>query len=343
MFPRARSESIDVAELSDTLVRRGRRRSMSNWKTIRSKTGKYLVVGALCAASGCAAALDLPDSPTLVVEDNALSCASSSVTRVAPVRDKATVRVHACDFISTNCSATVTSLTASLCDKRDVNCSTPIQSGLHDINGDFAFDVATGGALGVGFDGYLEIKAPTGLCSDPKLFTAPDHMACALAPNCDPTQPDNKNCTVPTYLPSVLFFNPPVTTDLTSPISVPLIPSVASLALLSAAGSPMANSDAGFVFVTVLDCTGKPASGISVGLANSPGTPIATLYLAGGVISATATSTDVSGVGGLLGVPAGFSEVVARAADSATSEPIARVGIQVLPGSVTYVTLVPGK
>lgn len=315
---------------------------MWNWKTIRSTIGKYVAVGALYSASGCAAALDLPDSPVLIT-DNAWSCARNSLRTVAPLRDKATVRVHACDFISTNCSTTVTALTANLCDKRDVNCASPIQSGLHDVNGEFAFDVATGGALGVGFDGYLEITPPTGLCNDAKLFGGSDQIACTLAPNCDPTKPDNKDCSVPTYLPSLVFFNPPVTTDVTTPISIPLIPTAASLALLSAAGSPMADAGAGFVFVTVLDCTGKPASGISIGLANSPATPIATLYLAGGVISASATTTDVSGVGGLLGVPAGFTEVVAHTADNPTAAPIARVGIQVQPRDVTYVTLVPGQ
>jgi hypothetical protein len=55
----------------------------------------------------------------------------------------------------------------------------------------------------------------------------------------------------------------------------------------------------------------------------------------------TATATDVSGTGGLLGVPMGF--VTISAFPVGTTREVASFGVQIVPGTVSYVTLVPPR
>ncbi|HKU44078.1 MAG TPA: hypothetical protein VJR89_38220 [Polyangiales bacterium] len=289
---------------------------------------------ALVVGSGCADILDIPDAPALIGVD-AWECEPAEADPVAPKPDRAMVRVHACNFITSNCSMPVTGLTASLCNKLDYNCNMPIQSGMQqDVNGDFMFEVPTTGSLGKGFDGYLLVKAKTELCTNTAAFGTGE--ACALAPMCTVSAPDEK-CALPTFSTAVLFFNPPIVSDVVTPIVLPMVPSLAGDALVKAAGAQgIEDRSLGVVFVTGLDCAGNPAAGLTY--TSSPIPPkFGAVYQAEGVVSATATETDESGLGGLLGIPAGFVMVKAYAG----GREVASVGAQVLPYAISYVTLSP--
>jgi hypothetical protein len=99
----------------------------------------------------------------------------------------------------------------------------------------------------------------------------------------------------------------------------------------------------GFVFVSVLDCHGQPAEGATIDLATAPGqtpaTPVSHLYIADGVVSGEATATDVSGTGGLLGVPTGYKRITARR-NGPAGEAGGVAGIRVPAATFSYVTII---
>jgi hypothetical protein len=286
---------------------------------------------------GCADILDIPETPMLVVADP-WECRSDGVTQQppAPRPDTAHVRVQSCNFISTNCAMPVTGLTASLCNKKDYNCNVPLRANIRDANGELNFDVPTGGAQSAGFDGYLQVTPSSELCTNEAMFGA---FACALAPNCNVAAPDD-NCKLPLFVPGLLFFNPPVAVDPPQPFVLPMLPYATAVNLVVAAGAQRADTTVGSVFVTGLDCDGHPAAGLTFRI--SPGTPLyGSVYQANGVISTAATETDESGLGGLLGISAGFVTITAYTGEPGAQRAVASVGVQIVPSTVTYVTLVP--
>jgi hypothetical protein len=286
---------------------------------------------ALLFPSACADLLDIAENPVLVPPDPWMCKGGETMTPEMPVPDKAVVRVHACDFITTNCGTPVKGLTAKLCDKRDFSCSAPMKKDIRDVDGNLMVEVPTGGSLGAGFDGYLLVEGPMVDC------TKSPPGACMLAPECNPAMPDEK-CNIAAYIPSLLFFNPPVTADTVQPMILPLIANAAALTLVVAAGARTVDPTLGTVFATALDCDGHPAAGLTFGISN--GSPMyGALFQVKGVVSSMATSTDSSGVGGLLGVPMGFTKVSAY--PLGTTREVASIGAQILPGTVTYVTLIP--
>jgi hypothetical protein len=304
-----------------------------DWWFVRTHSISTLAAMLMLSVSGCADLLDIAENPVLVPHDPWMCEGDDTMQPATPAAEKATVRVHVCDFISTNCGMTVSGLTAKLCDKRDFSCSAPMMKDIRDVEGDLAVEVPTGGSLGEGFDGYLQVDGPLVDCS----LAGPG--ACMLAPGCDPTaMMPNDKCKIPAYITGLLFFNPPVTNDTPRPMVLPLIPTVASLALVSAAGARSVDPTLGTVFATALDCEGQPASGLTFGV--STGAPMyGKLFQEKGVISSMAAATDSSGIGGLLGVPMGFTKV--SAFPVGTTREVASIGAQIVPRTVTYVTLIP--
>ena len=300
---------------------------------------RWLLVAVLAlVAVGCADVLDVPDHPELVA-DGPWRCLQDPSELAPPDADAVTVKVAACNFVSSNCSQPVTGLTAALCSKRDVNCAHPLRTGIVDDVGELLFEVPTGGVLGVGFDGYLQVTAPTASCTDEAAFGAAGPVLCGLAPDCDPMAPDER-CMMPTFAPAMLFFNPAIRSDVRRPIPLPLIPTSGVLTLTQAAGGQV-DPTTGNVFVTARDCDGKPAAGVRYSMMQrSTGSQV--LYVSSGVISDSASETDDSGIGGFLGVSAGFAGVVGsveREEDGALQ--IGEVGVQVAPFTITYATLSP--
>ena len=250
------------------------------------------------------------------------------------------VQVKVCNFVSTNCREPVTGLTASLCDKLDVNCTRPIRSGIRDVAGTFTFEVNTGGVSGAGFNGYLQIIPTAESCTNEMVFGPAARMFCALAPKCDPNSPSD-DCKIPTFAPALVFFNPPILRDVEKPLVVQMVPTGAFPALAQAAGVAL-DPTAGNLFITALDCDGRPASGVKLSMGDQLAGKVTALYLVEGVISNTASETDESGTAGFMGVPPGFADISAATA-SANPIQIGRIGVQTAPSMITYSAVVPAQ
>ncbi len=295
---------------------------------------RYLLASSVCwlavVTSGCSGMLDLPEEAELVAQ-GPWRCLGDLEAAPAPAATVASVQVAACDFIS-NCTAPVTGLTARVCAKRDVGCTNPLRTDIADRAGLLQFDVSTAGG---GFDGYLEVTAPTASCTDTQVFGEAGASLCELAPGCDPAAPDQR-CLVPTHARSMLFFNPPIVASVTKPLQLPMMSSAGLPALVQAAGAEL-DPTTGNLFITAIDCDGAPAAGVTYAITQSQD-KVTQLYVDSGVVSDTALQTDSSGVGGFVGVPAGFAEAVGYNADL---ERIGEVGVQSAPFTMTYVALVP--
>lgn len=281
---------------------------------------------------GCQQILDIPGAPTVAATGpwRCLGQAPASATAAKPT---ATVRVQTCNFI-TDCTTTVTGLTAQLCDKRDVGCLTPRLVNLTQVDGEFRFDVPTAGD---GFSGYLSIDSPAALCTDAAAFgAAAGKTLCDLvAPTCDPAAPDAR-CYTKLYAPSMLFFNPPVRDDMPSPLPLQMFP-ISGLPTVLAAAGVQVDATAGNLFIQALDCDGRPAAGVTYQL-QQYGDQVSPLYVQDGIVSSAATQTDATGVGGFVRVPPGFVSITGYNADG---KAIGSVGVQSMPSVLTYTSLTP--
>lgn len=250
----------------------------------------------------------------------------------SPLRDRAVVRVHACNWLN-QCAEPISGLTAELCAKLDPNCKEPIDRPM-ELNGDFVFEVPTGGTRGLGFEGFLKITTPRAFCGDKVIFGSSVEQACGLVSGCT-SATMTERCKIPVYPDALVFFNPPVKSDVLNAVTVPMIPMAITFSILAAADTQTADPSAGFVFATVLDCTGTPTSGATVELMPKPPGALSTLYLSNGLPNAAATMTDASGLGGVRGVSAGYHSVIARRGNE-----VGTVGIQVWPQAFTYVNII---
>jgi hypothetical protein len=278
--------------------------------------------------TGCAEVLDIPDAPELI-DPSPWSCLAEPMDRPVPPAPSAIMRVQACDFVSPECTTPVTGLTARVCAKLDGFCTDPIVTNLVDDVGLLEFEVPTPPG---GFDGYLEVTSATELCTS-AAFGTTGPLLCAVSPACNPEAPDD-NCRVPIYARSLLFFNPPVTIDTFEPQLLPLIPAAAIPGLAAAAGATL-DPSTGNLFVTALDCEGRPAAGVRYRLDAEEGTP---LYVHDGVVSDATLETDGTGVGGFLGVPIGLAQVSGVVGES---QVVGRVGVRSAPFTMTYTVLAP--
>jgi hypothetical protein len=287
----------------------------------------------LLAVAGCSEVLDLPDSSTLsLAPAGPWRCLDGASDPPAPKAPSATVRFQACDFIS-SCTLPVRGLHARVCDKLDVGCLSPREIDIQDRGGAMEFSVPTGPR---GFDGYVEVSTAVARCYDTNTFgAAAGDLLCQLAPECDRAAPSDA-CNVPVYAPVLWFFNPPVVADMSDPIALQLYPYASLPLVIDAAGGSVLPGTGG-VFMTVIDCDGKPAPGVTLQIAEYEDVAMP-LYFDSGVISNTATQTDASGVGGFIRIPPGFVEITAVTQDGM---PVAKVGVQSNPAFVTYTVLAP--
>jgi hypothetical protein len=283
--------------------------------------------------TGCAQILDIPDTGTLsLAPSGPWRCLEGPSEPPLPNAQTATVRFQACDFIS-NCTLPVTGLRARLCDKLDVGCNSPRLIDIFDRAGLLELSVPTGAH---GFDGYLEVSTNLARCYDKTVFgNAAPSLLCQLAPLCDLAAP-TEACDVPIYYPVMWFFNPPIVADVAEPIPLALYPT-ASLPLVVVAAGGSLTPGTGSVFMTAVDCDGKPASGVTLDIAEYQD-EATSLYFDSGVLSNTVSETDATGVGGFIRIPPGFVEVTGLGLDGL---PVAKVGVQANPAFVTYTVLAP--
>lgn len=289
-----------------------------------------LSFSAALALPGCADLIDVPDHPQLAAQGPWRCLGAVQALQAIPATT-ATVRVQACDFIS-NCASVVSQLHAKLCAKRDIGCTNPLRADITDRAGLLEFQVPTGVS---GFDGYLQVNAPSARCTDAAAFGTAGPMLCGLVPECDPSAPDDR-CNIPTYAPSLLFFNPPVSADIERALQLPLLSSAGLPAVVQAAGAAL-DPTTGNLFITALDCDGNPAAGVTYGITQHQD-EVTQLYVDSGVVSDTVLETDESGIGGFVGVPTGFAEVVGYNSDL---QRIGEIGVQAAPFTMTYSALAP--
>ncbi|HTV18944.1 MAG TPA: hypothetical protein VMG12_09745 [Polyangiaceae bacterium] len=296
-------------------------------KTILLMSGSLLGLG----LAGCAEVLDIPDDPQVV---GPWRCLSEPLQEPVPSATTAEVKVQACDFTN-QCSTSVRGLTARLCRQLDPNCNNPVQQGITDSNGLLTFTVPT--PL-VGFSGYLDVMSSTANCMDPQ-FGEFGPMMCGMAmqQGCrNPEDPEDLNCQVPLYARALLFFNPPIFNKVEEPMQLPLIPAAGMPAMLEAAGAQLDPSK-GNLFVTALDCDGQRAAGVTYTLKDNP-TSVTQLYVHGGQPNKNDLETDASGVGGFLGVPAGFANVTGYNQDQ---DVVGESGVTAAPFAMTYTAITP--
>jgi hypothetical protein len=288
---------------------------------------------ALGASLGCSDILDIPSTDTLeLAPSGPFRCVNAGGEPVAPSAATATVRFRACDFIS-NCTIPVTGLRARVCDKLDVGCLNPRATGIQDDSGLLEVEVPLGPR---GFDGYVQVSTTLAPCFDTRVFgDAAGSFLCQLAPTCDMAAP-TAACDVPVYSPVLWFFNPPVVADVEEPIPLELYPFAALPLVLDAAGGELVPGT-GSVFMSVVDCDGKPAPGVTLQISEYEDVA-SPLYFDSGVLSNSATTTDASGIGGFILIPPGFVNFTAMNGDGET---LGKVGVQADPAFVTLTVLAP--
>jgi hypothetical protein len=287
----------------------------------------------LTALAGCAEILDIPDTSTLeLAPSGPWSCLDAPAEPVVPSGSSASVRFQACDFIS-SCTTAVTGLHARLCDKLDIGCNNPRSADIVDTDGLLEVNVPMGQR---GFDGYLAVSSALAPCFDTAAFgNAADGLLCQLVPGCDPAAP-TEACDVPVYSPVMWFFNPPVVADVEQSISLQLYPTAALPLVLDAAGGELVPGT-GSVFMTVIDCEGKPASGVTLEIAEYEDQAFS-LYFDSGVLSNSPTQTDSSGIGGFIRIPPGFVTITGYNSERV---PVAKVGVHVNAIFTTLTVLAP--
>ena len=163
-------------------------------------------------------------------------------------------------------------------------------------------------------------------------------MAPGAAPCSPGCTPDDDTCRVPAYARALLFFNPPITRELEQAVQLPLIPSTLVPALVQAAGAQF-DPELGNLVVTGLDCDDARAAGISYTIRQHPDR-VAPLYMTNGILSNSVSETDATGVGGFVGVPPGFVDILAHEGEHGL---VGGVGVQVAASAISYATLAAGE
>jgi hypothetical protein len=135
------------------------------------------------------------------------------------------------------------------------------------------------------------------------------------------------------YSPSLYFFNPPL--DHAQQVMAGIIPPEA-FPLLTSTLSPNLPPDHGLVVLTALDCLGNTAAGVS--FAALGGDAFTKPYYNVGGLPTLTTQTDSSGIGGVLGVPAGVISVTATLADG---RKVGTVSLLVRGSALSFCPLVP--
>lgn len=135
-------------------------------------------------------------------------------------------------------------------------------------------------------------------------------------------------------VPTLYFFNPPIASNLEVP-SLSLSTPQSRTALLGQLGADTTRGD---LLFNVVDCDGKPASGVTFTLSPAD-TGSIPFYLSSGLPTRNATATDATGYGGFVNVPAGT--VTIRALDAKSQRVIQTLTVVVRDGAATWSKVVP--
>jgi hypothetical protein len=193
---------------------------------------------------------------------------------------------------------------AKPCAKTDVTCMNPLGPVVQpNAQGILTFTVDAG------FDGYIDLKSNVNTDGGP-----------------------------PPYIPSLIFFNPPLADD-TIYLTVPLV-SPTALTLLAQQFGNVIDPTLGSPFQATYDCQNKPTAGVSVSIdLKSDAGNTRTFYFVNGLPSESATQTDYTGYSGFINVPPGIRTVTAALADGGVY--VGKVSVLVRAGTITYTILPP--
>lgn len=196
----------------------------------------------------------------------------------------------------------VTKIDAKVCGKTDVSCGMPLGPVVNpNSQGILAF------TLPAGFDGYIDMKS---------------------------TMIDDAG--LPAYIPSLVFFNPPLSVDLIY-LTIPLV-SPQALGLLAAQFGNAIDPMLGGPFASIADCTGKPAAGASISIDKEVDAS-RTFYFVNGLPTESSNQTDKTGYSGFINIPTGIRTMTGVVADSGRE--IGKVSVLVRPSTLTYTVLPP--
>jgi hypothetical protein len=214
----------------------------------------------------------------------------------------------------------ITDVGVLICPKLDVTCSRPISNGIAaaDSQGVAHFTVPQF------FDGY-------GVVYD-------------LAPRDGGTSDDDGGSdggdggSNPSgrFIPSVVFFNPPIVNDTTFGI-VPLF-TKNDIVMLAAVQGNTWDPGLGILFAGMLDCSRKPAAGVTWDPSIVDMKSKRFFYI-NGFPDEAANATDATGFSGLLNAPTGTITVNAKV--QSTGKRVGSATVLVRPGSASYTYLAP--
>jgi hypothetical protein len=212
------------------------------------------------------------------------------------------------------------------CPKLDVTCSRPIGPVV-------AADSAGIATISVPalFDGYAQVVDLVGQDAGDSDAGNPDASDLGDAPSAESGGSSAR------LIPSLLFFNPPLVKDTQYRI-VPLFGASDIQVLAAAEGNTWDQSQHGMLFTGMLDCSLKPAAGVTWD-ASIVDASSRRFYLINGLPDEAASATDSSGFGGLLNAPPGTITITATV--RATGKRIGSATVLVRPGVASYTYLAP--
>jgi hypothetical protein len=189
------------------------------------------------------------------------------------------------------------------CSKMDILCANPLGPAIApDGNGLATITVPSS------FDGYAEIVSAT---------TGNDTGAS-------------------TYVPSLVFFNPPPIKDSNNSMTAMFLPE--ALAALAESNNNVIDPTLGNLFSGAIDCKGNLSEGVSF---ETDRTVAATrrFYYVDGLPNFGAVATDASGYGGFINLPNGTIQIYAKL--KATGQTIGTVSVFIRAGHISQVDLAP--
>ncbi len=204
---------------------------------------------------------------------------------------------------------------ARLCAKIDVNCNSPLTSG------DAGIILSPDGngllhlTFQAGFDGFVLI--------DPII---PDAGA-----------PDAGDGGMPNvFVPSLVFFNPPIDTNVL--YSTIVMVRTSELSQIAGIEQTAIDPSLGAVFMQTVDCNSKASAGVSVTL-DSTTTTTQGFYFENGLPKLNASSTDVTGYAGFVNAPLGTRTVTGKL--EATQQRIGVTTVFTRPSAISYTVMAP--
>ena len=209
-----------------------------------------------------------------------------------------------------------TDVFARICAKIDVNCNSPLASGdagiilSPDVQGLLHLTIPAG------FDGFVLVDpiVPDG--------GAPSDAGDAGQPN--------------VFVPSLVFFNPPIDHDLV--YSVIVMVKTSELVQIATIEQTPIDPSLGAVFMETVDCNAKAAAGVSVVIDSQTSTTQG-FYFENGLPKLNASSTDVTGYAGFVNAPLGTRTVTGSL--EATQQKIGSATVFTKASTISYTTMAP--